>query len=75
MQPGVKVNGAYYLMSCCSNSCCQTSIKLLGTFAFVNVHNRPTAEFDAVENLGLVCIVSVWTWIGLDVLMFASRLC
>ena len=30
-----------------------------------NVHN--TVEFDAVENFGLVYVVSVWTWIGLDV--------
>ena len=35
-----------------------------------NVHN--TAEFDTVENLGLVCIVSVWTWIGLDVYQYFS---
>jgi len=34
MQPGVKVNGVYTVMSCCSNSCCQTSVKLLVTFAF-----------------------------------------
>ena len=24
-------------------------------------------HFDMVENFGLVCIVSVWTWISLDV--------
>jgi len=38
-----------------------------------NVHN--TAEFDTVENLGLVCIVSVWTWIGLDVYQYFSVAC
>jgi len=26
-----------------------------------------TSEFDTVENFGLVCIVSVWTWISLNV--------
>jgi len=35
-----------------------------------NVHN--TAEFDTFKNLGLVCIVSVWTWIGLDVYQYFS---
>jgi len=36
VQPGVKVNGAWTttVMSCCSNSCCQTSIKLLVSFTF-----------------------------------------
>ena len=36
MQSGVKVNGAWTttVMSCCSNSCCQTSIKLLVSFTF-----------------------------------------
>ena len=29
-------------------------------------------HFDVVENLGLVCIVSVWTWTGLDVCQYFS---
>ena len=35
-----------------------------------SVHN--TAELDTVENLGLVCVVSVWTWTGLDVYQYFS---
>jgi len=34
MQPGVKWMVHITVMSCCSNSCCQTSVKLLATFTF-----------------------------------------
>ena len=36
MQPGWKWIVHITVMSCCSNSCCQTSVKLLATFAFLH---------------------------------------
>jgi len=41
-----------------------------------NVNQPAFTNTDTIENLGLVRIVSVWTWIDLDVFnVFFSRLC